>query len=179
MTSNAQSMPSLPAPLWRRLAAMAYDALLVIAIMIAVGFVNLGIQMAIYGASQLRKMTDQGYTLDNLFLYLTAIVVMLAFFGICWRKKGQTPGMLAWRIYIINENQQPITLTQTIIRCLVAIPAIIFGLLGVIWMKIDSEQKSWQDKMSGTRTVLFYSSIPIVGGVSSRQTKLRKLTSRK
>ncbi|MDP0562954.1 MAG: RDD family protein [Candidatus Endonucleobacter sp. (ex Gigantidas childressi)] len=160
MTLNVQIMPPTPAPLWRRLASMVYDSLLVTAIMVVVGFINLGIQITIYGADQLRKMTDHGYTLDNHIFYLMVILVIFAFFGMCWRKKGQTPGMLAWRIYIINDNQQPITIAQTLIRCLVAIPAIIFGLLGVIWMKIDPEQKSWQDKISGTRTVLLNSPIP-------------------
>ncbi|MDP0563184.1 MAG: hypothetical protein QS721_13010 [Candidatus Endonucleobacter sp. (ex Gigantidas childressi)] len=80
MTLNVQIMPPTPAPLWRRLASMVYDSLLVTAIMVVVGFINLGIQITIYGAAQLRKMTDQDYTLDNHIFYLMVILVIFAFF---------------------------------------------------------------------------------------------------
>ena len=159
---NSTQHHSLPpsAPLWRRLAAMVYDSFLVLALLVLVGFLNLGIQLAIYGESQLRTMTDQGYTLDGSLLWVAQALAIFGFFAFFWRKKGQTLGMQAWRIRIVNDDLKTLTYLQIVVRCLIAIPAILLCLIGVLWMKIDPEQKTWSDRLSKTRTILLDSGEP-------------------
>ncbi|MDB2384772.1 RDD family protein [Endozoicomonas sp.] len=153
--NSVQHKQLLPtAPLWRRLVAMIYDSFLVLALLILVGFLNLGIQITVYGESQLRAMTDQGYTLDGPLLYTSQVLTIFCFFTFFWRKKGQTLGMQAWRIRIVNDDLQTLTYRQIVVRCLIAIPSTLLCLTGILWMKVDPEQKSWPDRLSKTRTVL-------------------------
>ncbi len=154
MTPETDNSALTPAPLWRRIAAIVYDTFLVIALLVLVGFINLGIQMAIFGEDQLRQMTKQGVTLDGPLFYMAILLTIFGFFSVCWTKKGQTLGMQAWRICIVSDNGHPISLIQALQRFLVAIPSLCLAFAGLIWIKVDPQQKSWQDKASCSRTVL-------------------------
>ncbi|WP_263078710.1 RDD family protein [Endozoicomonas sp. Mp262] len=144
----------IPAPLWRRLAAILYDMFLVIALLFAVGFINLGIQMIIYGEAELRQMTSQGSSLDGPVFYIALLLTMFVFFTYCWTKKGQTLGMQAWKIKIINNNGQFITFRQSLLRFIIAIPSLLLIGIGIFWMKADPDKKSWQDRLSRSITIL-------------------------
>ncbi|WBA86206.1 hypothetical protein [Endozoicomonas sp. GU-1] len=56
-----------PAPVWRRAAAMLYDSLLILALLFMAGFINLFIQIQIFGDEQLKTMTEEGYQLGGPF----------------------------------------------------------------------------------------------------------------
>lgn len=142
------------APLWRRMAAILYDSLLVFALFFLAGFINLGTQMAIYGEVQLRQMTEQGYSLDGLPFYLVLVVVTYGFFGFFWTRTGQTLGMQAWRVRVLDSEGQPLSPMKSIIRFVVAIPALGLAGLGLFWMLIDGEKRSWQDIASSSRTLI-------------------------
>lgn len=144
----------IPAPLWRRLAAIIYDAFLVTALLFAMGFINLGIYIMIYGEASLRQMTQQGFTLNSLFFHISLLLGTFAFFARCWTKTGQTLGMQAWKIKIINDNGKTISPGQSLIRFIIAIPSLLLAGSGIAWMLIDPDRKSWQDKASKSRTIL-------------------------
>ena len=144
----------VPAPVWRRLAAMVYDTFLVLSIAFLVGFINLGIQLSLYGADQLKAWTDSGESLGGPVFYSTLFLVIFGFFAFFWTRRGQTLGMQAWRLYILNETGDNISMKQALIRFLVAVPALLSGCLGVIWVWWDRDSKSWQDHASGSRTYL-------------------------
>ncbi len=142
------------APIWRRLAAVIYDTLLVIALFILAAFINLIIQMTYYGESHLKQLTEGGYTLDNSGLYLALIIITYGFFTYCWCRKGQTLGMKAWRIRLVTTEMKPVTLKQATIRWLAAIPSLLLCFAGTLWMLVDPQTKSWQDHASKTMVVL-------------------------
>ena len=141
-----------PAPLWRRLAAMIYDTFLVISLILLVGFLNLGILMMIYGSDQLKHMNDNGQFLDSPALHVALYLTIFSFFGYFWTRRGQTLGMQAWRLQILNEDGTRISAKQALLRFLVAIPSILAGCVGVIWMLWDKNKKSWQDYASRSAT---------------------------
>ncbi|MDD7804974.1 MAG: RDD family protein [Endozoicomonas sp. (ex Botrylloides leachii)] len=147
------------APVWRCLAAIVYDGLLVLAILMLIGFINLAIHLTLYDGMHLRIMIERGYTLDGLSFYIAQLLAIFCFFAFFWRKKGQTPGMQAWRICIINDQLHALTYRQIIMRWLIAVPSLLLCFIGVLWMKIDSEQKSWPDRASKSRTVLLNKSV--------------------
>ncbi len=152
-----------PAPIWRRLAAMLYDSFLVLALMFLAGFINLVIQAQIYGSEQLKTMTEQGYNIGGPVFYGVLLVTVYGFFGFFWTRSGQTLGMQAWRIQIIrqssNNDKQLITPTQSVVRFLVAIPALLLAGLGLFWAFIDPEKRSWQDMASLSRVILLQKAV--------------------
>ena len=153
--ASQHPLPKLPsAPLWRRLAALIYDSILITAILLFIGFLNLLTQLLFYGEKQLHYMTTQGYTLDSAPLYIACTLAIFAFFCFFWRRSGQTPGMQAWRIRLVNESPHAISFSQATLRWLVAIPSIALCFIGILWVKIDKQQKNWPDKLSNTKTVL-------------------------
>ena len=117
---------------------MLYDGLLVIALWMAtlfpmVAFVN----DAVYGATV--------QTLLFLELY--------GFFMYFWLYRGQTLGMLAWRLEIRSDNGAPLTLRQATLRFFGGMLSLgCFG-LGYLWVLVDREHRSWTDMLSGSRIV--------------------------
>lgn len=149
-SSNEQMLPPplLNAPLWRRLAAMLYDAFLTLALMMATtGLYHTTIN------KWLLKMDDAplGY---NPFLTTLLLFVTFGFFARFWTYKGQTLGMQAWRIRIQNADGSAITLWQSLLRFMIAIPSIGLAFSGTFWMKIDKEGKTWQDRYSLSEVVM-------------------------
>lgn len=143
-----------PAPLWRRAAAMLYDSLLILALLLMAGFLNLFIQFQIVGGQQLKTMTEQGYNPGGPFFYAALLVLIYGFFGFFWTRSGQTPGMQAWRIKVVGNNQQLITPKQSIIRFFIAIPSLALAGSGLLWALFDPQKRSWQDLGSSSRVIL-------------------------
>ncbi len=145
-----QAQPTLqPAPLWRRLAAMFYDSILILAIVIVTsglyhGLINnwlLGLEDAPAGFNPL---------LSTILLFL-----IFFFFAHFWGKNGQTLGMQAWRIQLRSTlKSQRITLLQALLRFMVAIPSLALCGMGFFWMLIDKDQKTWHDRYSDSEVVL-------------------------
>ena len=149
-----ESVSYQAAPIWRRFAAIGYDSLLVVALAFLAGFINLGIQMAIFGEAELRRMTENGHSLDGLPFYIVLIVLVYGFFGFFWTRTGQTLGMQAWRLRILDRDHQLISPKQSIIRFIIAAPALFLAGLGIFWALFDRNNRSWQDIVSATITVV-------------------------
>ena len=143
-----------PAPLWRRVAAMLYDGLLILALLFMAGFLNLFIQLQIFGNDQLHAMTEEGYNLGGPFFYSALLVMIYGFFGFFWTRSGQTLGMQAWRIKIVTPDNQLITPWQSVIRFATAIPALSLAGIGLLWALVDRQKRSWQDLASSSMVIL-------------------------
>lgn len=143
------SRPYDPAPLWRRLAAMAYDSILVMAIWMVVAFVVL----SLFGVDNARTVDGDTVTLDPVYkniLLLTMIASAWAFFAWFWTHSGQTLGMQAWRIKVANRDGSRITLGQTLVRFFAAIPAFLLFGIGYFYMFVDRDRQTVHDKLSGS-----------------------------
>ncbi|WP_111413707.1 RDD family protein [Billgrantia lactosivorans] len=140
-----------PAGLGRRLGAMLYDALLVIAIWILLAVLHvvfvrqvLGLGADEVGAGSLQRFTLQLLLVAGAFL----------FFAFSWMRGGMTLGMQAWRLRVQTRGGRSITLRQSLVRFLVAwLSLAAFG-LGYLWVLFDSERRSWPDIASNTRVVV-------------------------
>ncbi|MBB3227516.1 putative RDD family membrane protein YckC [Luteibacter sp. Sphag1AF] len=100
------------APLWRRLAAIVYDLLAVIAIVMVVGLLA---QMATGG----RLADEHGQLLTWWYQPLQGLVVG-AYFFMSWLRGGQTLGMRPWRIRVTDQTGRPLTWQRTLLRLLIA-----------------------------------------------------------
>jgi uncharacterized RDD family membrane protein YckC len=115
----------LPCPLWRRLAALVYDVLIVVAIVMVVGLLC---QLATGGAL---ISTGANAVVPVWYQALQGLVVA-AYFISSWRRGGQTVGMRPWRIRVTRDDGGPPTLQQTLIRALVAAAPLVLLLLNSV-----------------------------------------------
>lgn len=126
-------LPDTPCPLWRRLIALVYDLLIVVAIVMVVGLLC---QLATHG----RLIGTGAQTVIPFWYQPLQGLVVAAYFISSWRYGGQTVGMRPWRIRLTRDDGGAPTLAQSAIRVLVAAaplsllalePAI--GLHAVLW----------------------------------------------
>ena len=129
------------AGLFRRLAAILYDSLLIIAMwlittLLLVAFINDGAAL-------------QG-PLFQFGLYFEACL----FYSYFWRLRGQTLGMQVWKIKLVSPSFQTLSWQECFARLFFALVSVSMLGLGFIWMLFDPDRLTWHDRASGTRVVL-------------------------
>ena len=142
------------ASLWRRLAAIGYDTLLVIAIAMLITFIDLKIKIWLFDIpdSQPAVLAEPAYW--NWLNWLVVLSVTTSFFVFCWKQGGRTLGMQAWRLRVQQANGSNITTQQALKRLGGAIISLACGGLGYMWILYDKENRSWHDIWSGTQIIL-------------------------
>lgn len=70
-----------------------------------------------------------------------------------WTHGGQTTGMAAWRLRLVNYNYQKLTTKQAILRLCLAIPLGFCG-IGFFWVLVDKDKQSLYDRLAKTKLVL-------------------------
>ncbi len=144
-----------PASLLRRLGAMLYDALLVLAIWMLTTYVAvlLFTDRPDIPAGAERISLENMQTLDSPWFSSLLFLEAFAFFAFFWLRHGRTLGMQAWRLRLQRRDGGPITARQALQRFAVAIPSLALLGLGYLWMLVDRERLAWPDHASGTRVV--------------------------
>ena len=89
----------------------------------------------------------------NPFLPSLMFIVLFWFNTHFWRRGGQTLGMRAWRLRLVNDNKGPFTLMQCLVRFLVAIASSLTLFVGYFWVWFDKDGLSWHDRYSNTRII--------------------------
>lgn len=127
-----------PAGLFRRLAALFYDSLL----LLAIWFVATALLLPFTGGEAVRP--------HNPLLPTYLLLIAFFFYGWFWMHGGQTLGMRAWKLQLRNLRPGPLSWWQLLLRFLVAIPsAALFG-LGYLWLLVDRRKLTWHDRYSET-----------------------------
>jgi len=127
------------ASLARRLGAIGYDTLVIIALSFAVT----ATWMWIMNTDKAVGPAFQSTLFISIFL----------FFGFFWTRSGQTIGMMAWRIRIQSKTGHSISWMQALIRFMTAIFSAAIAGIGYLWMLFNDEQLSLHDKLSNTEVV--------------------------
>lgn len=140
-----------PAGLGRRLGAMLYDGLLVLAIWIALTAAHLAMVRLVLGVSAEQVGAGLAQVAS---LRLLLAVSGFAFFAFFWTRGGMTLGMQAWRLRVQTRDGFSITLRQSLARYLVAAVSLAALGLGYLWVLVDAERRSWPDIATGTRVVV-------------------------
>lgn len=128
------------ANLFKRLAALVYDLLVVIALLFFVG----GIGVALNG----------GEAAEGPLMQSAYFVVIFLFNGFFWTKSGQTIGMMAWRLRVQSLEGYSLTWSQALKRWLAAIVSITAAGFGYWWMLFSDERLTWHDRFSNSRVVV-------------------------
>ncbi|MCB1854849.1 MAG: RDD family protein [Pseudomonadales bacterium] len=138
--------PALP----RRLAAMIYDILLVLPLVM----VSVALVMGLRSLLGFGPSAEGIVRLNPHLVQLLAGLTVMAFFCWFWLKNGQTLGMQAWRIKLVDFGGGPPSLRQLIIRCLGATLSTACLGLGFLWCLVDRKRRYWHDYLSSTELVL-------------------------
>lgn len=130
-----------PVHLLRRLAAVCYDSLLLVAILFVAGLPLPLIPEPLRAEPWVRYAT---------LLYL--LLVSFMFFGWFWTHGGQTLGMRAWRFRVVAEGGE---LTWKLAWRRFAWSVISWAILGLgfLWSLFDPRGWTLHDRFSGTRLV--------------------------
>ena len=123
----------LPCPLWRRLIALVYDLLIVVAIVMVVGLLC---QLATGG----HLIETGAHAVVPLWYQALQGVVVASYFVASWRRGGQTVGMRPWHTRVSRDDGGTISLLQAVIRVLVAAAPLLLlalepaiGLRATLW----------------------------------------------
>jgi uncharacterized RDD family membrane protein YckC len=156
--------PIAAASLVRRLAAMAYEGLVVAAILLIAAF-------PFAGAATARL---DGPTRHLFQAYLVLVVGL--YFVWCWRRGGQTLPMKAWKLRVVDARGRPLATPRAILRYALAAlalgssavaaavllrhpresaawAALAPGLVTLLWSTIDRDRQFLHDRLAGTRIV--------------------------
>ncbi len=131
--------------LLRVLAAIFYDIWLIAALWLLGTTVDTFLRDALLGSVQ---------TGGHLPLQLWFLLSPLLFYGWFWTHGGQTLGMRAWRIRIINQEGGTVTWQQSVKRYFAAFLSWGAIGLGFLWILFDRQHCSWHDRLSETYLVL-------------------------
>jgi uncharacterized RDD family membrane protein YckC len=81
------------------------------------------------------------------------LCVSFGFFAYFWRRGGQTLGMQAWHIRLVNQAGGAISLRQALLRFSIAwLSAAALG-LGFVWALFEPQRRTWHDLAAGTRVI--------------------------
>lgn len=130
-----------PASFFRRTASLIYDSFVVFSfLLLATAFALL----CNHGQSLLPMKT----------FFLAYLLLSTGFFlSWFWCKSGQTIGMLAWKIKVVDKQQQPLSWRKALLRYFIAIFSLGLGGLGLLWCLIDKNKQSLHDRLAGTMIV--------------------------
>lgn len=137
--SNAAS-PGLA----RRLAAMFYDAWLLVALWLLGATLDFMVQSMLGTADSPYRWPLQVFVVACPFL----------FYGWFWTHGGQTLGMRAWRLKALTADGQVLSWRDAIIRVAAAHVSFFALGLGYLWVLIDGEKLTWHDRWTNTRLVM-------------------------
>jgi uncharacterized RDD family membrane protein YckC len=126
----------------RRLTALLYDFLLLIAVLF------------VATALLLPLNAGEAFTAQQFFFPLYLLLVSFFFYTWFWTHGGQTLGLRAWKIKVLTLDRKPISWKQALLRFTIAIVSWGFCGLGFLWILIDKNQRSWHDHLS--KTALFF-----------------------
>lgn len=121
---------------------MAYDGLLLIALLFVVTFIFTLI-FGTVAAAGLRYM-----------LQALLWLVIGAYFLWYWTHGGQTLAMQTWRIRLVDHRGAEVAWRQALLRYVAASAGVLFFGAGLIWALLDREGLFLHDRLVGTRLVL-------------------------
>lgn len=137
--NNKLNLPS--ATLFRRFAALIYDAFIIISLLIL--------------ATSIALLLNKGESfLSVQYYFLTYLLLVVGLFS-CWfwQRGGQTLGMLSWKVKLVQADLSKLSWKKAWLRYALAFPSIGLCGIGLLWCLVDKEHQSLHDRLSGTKLI--------------------------
>ncbi len=128
----------------RRIGAMLYDALLVLALLFLATLPFIALRDG-----------EPVETSENRIYQAVLILVTYAFFVGFWTRSGRTLGMQSWRLQLLDNKGERVGFGAATIRFFAALLSWLPLGLGFLWQLWDKDKLTWHDRLSGTRIVYF------------------------
>lgn len=138
--SGSEATP--PAGFVRRLLAIVYDLILLLAVL----YVAMGALLLITAGAA----NQPGSPWLSAYLLLVSFI----FYGWFWIKGGQTLGLRSWRLRVEEGDGRPLTWGVAMLRFSLGLLTCLPLGIGFLWMLLDREHRTLYDRLSGTRVVL-------------------------
>lgn len=129
-----------PCGLARRLGAILYDAILLLAVLIFAALPVVMLYTSLQGEPPAGRAWFGFYLLAISFLY----------FGWFWTHGGQTLGLRTWRVVLRTEDGGTAGWTDALVRFLAAILSWLLLGGGFLWSLVDGEKRTLHDVLSRT-----------------------------
>lgn len=140
------------ASLWRRLAAMVYDSIVVAAIWMVVGFLVL----SAFGIEQAQIVQNDAVVMDPVYrltLFASMLISAYLFFAWFWTHSGQTLGMQAWKIRVQNADGSAISYWQSLQRFVLAPCSLVLLGAGYFYLFFNPQRQTLHDRISQSNVV--------------------------
>ncbi len=130
----------------KRLAALIYDALIVLAICFVYGWSVLIMKYKFFNVALPANGRAELGSIEGVGL----VLILIFFFSFFWHRGGQTLGMKTWQLKLMDQNGSSVSWQKCLLRCTLA-PITLT--VGYIWGLFDRDKKCLQDRLSGTQVV--------------------------
>jgi uncharacterized RDD family membrane protein YckC len=116
-----------------RLAAIVYDGMLILALLFLVGTVLtvIGTLLTMQTGTESAQARSLPVWYQNIVMTPSFILTLVGFYGLFWRRGGQTLGMQTWRLKTVNDSGHLLTWGQSFKRIMAAsLMPLVFGVIG-------------------------------------------------
>ena len=116
-----------------RIVAIVYDGMLILALLFLVGtaLTVIGTLMTMETGTESSQAQSLPTWYQNVVMTPSFILTLVGFYGIFWRRGGQTLGMQTWRLKTVNNAGHLLTWGQSFRRILAAsLMPLLFGIIG-------------------------------------------------
>ena len=127
--------------MWRRLAALSYDLLLLTALFFSFTLIVIALRLG------------EPVPPDSFWFPACLLAITMAFFCGFWVLGGQTVGMRAWGICLVANDGGRIGWLRASGRFCAAVVAFAPAGLGFWWAIRNERKRGWHDLLAGTRVV--------------------------
>lgn len=141
----------------KRLAVIIYDALLLAGVLFFCLVITFGIGLYLFKV--FTGSSIDAYPVIKIIVsclvFIMATTISLLFYGRFWTRGGQTLGMRAWHLYLVDENGKFID--WKVARKRFAFAALSWLCLGMgyAWILVNRKNLAWHDMASNTQIVKY------------------------
>ena len=134
-------IPLQTASIGRRLAALFYEVLVVLAIVFVASF-------AYHGAAG-SMLSGWSRHFFQAYLFLVAGL----YFTVCWSRGGQTLPMKTWGLKLVSTGGTSVSMRRALARYLLAWLSVFALGAGFLWAAFDRDRQFLHDRLAGTMIV--------------------------
>ena len=98
-------------------------------------------------------LLNGGEAVTGMFVQLILLLELAGFYLYFWSRQGQTLGMTAWRIKVVDMSGDPPTFKQLLVRLLTAPLSWLSCGVGYLWFYVGDRRQTWHDRLSDTMVV--------------------------
>jgi uncharacterized RDD family membrane protein YckC len=132
------------ASLLRRLGGIVYDTFLVFSFVAVIAAITLFILQA-NGMQAIQPDSPLSRVFFMYYIFLT-----FGFFSWFWTHGGQTLGMRAWKLRVVNLQNRPINILEALARFGFAL---FLPIISQLWSLIDKQGLALHDRLSNTKLI--------------------------